>query len=106
MDILSIWHFIFFFVLAYFIKDNFLLITIIGVSWEIFEYYITNIPLTRDLLIKWWPIPIKYWEEKIITTKTGFINPWFIENIPLRIEDLIFNTLGYTSGLIFFKYFS
>ena len=103
MDFLSICHFVLYFIFAYFIKDNFLLITIIGIVWEIFEYTITNVPVTRDFLIKHWPIPIKYWNEKVKLkmekTETGLIIPWMTENLPLRIEDLIFNSFGYFCGM-------
>jgi len=104
MDILSICHFLIYFVLAFFIKEDYVLITIIGISWELFEYSITNIPLIRDFMIKYWPIPIKYWNEKVrksmTETETGLIIPWMTENVPLRIEDLLFNTLGYVCGTL------
>ena len=103
MDILSLYHFLIYFVLAFYIKDNYLLITILGISWEIFEYTITNVPLTRDFMIKYWPIPHRYWPEtaknNVQKTDTGLIIPWFTETIPLRIEDLFFNTLGYLCGI-------
>jgi len=103
MDILSLFHFLIYFFLAFYIKDNYLLIILLGISWEIFEYIITNYPPTRDFMIKHWPIHKKYWQGKVKSniryTETGLIIPWFTENLPLRIEDMFFNILGYYCGL-------
>ena len=103
MDILSIFHFLIYFVLAFYFNENYILITIMGISWEIFEYTITNVPQIRDFLIKNWPIPEKYWQEKVRLnkkkTETGLVIPWLTETVPLRMEDLLFNTLGYYCGV-------
>ena len=98
MDFLSICHFVLYFIFAYFIKDNFLLITIIGIVWEIFEYTITNVPVIRDFLIKHWPLRKKWMRDN------NNINvPWKTEQIEDRMEDLIFNTLGYYCGNYYFN---
>jgi hypothetical protein len=95
MDILSICHFLIYFVLAFFIKEDYVLITIIGISWELFEYSITNIPLIRDFLIKYWPL-----RNKWMLDNNGINVPWMTEQIKNRIEDLLFNTLGYVCGTL------
>jgi len=97
MDFLSIWHFVLYFILAYF-KQSYVLITIIGIVWEIFEYTITNVPVIRDFLIKHWPLRKKWMRDN------NNINvPWKTEQIEDRIEDLIFNTLGYYCGNYYFN---
>ena len=98
MDFLSICHFVIYFIFAYFYKDNFLLITIIGIAWEIFEYTITNVPVTRDFLIKYWPL-----RKKWMLDNNNINVPWKTEQIEDRIEDLIFNTLGYFCGNYYFN---
>ena len=66
-----IWHII---------KPGFI---ILGIIWEIFEYLIANNKITRNLLIKYWPIPVRYWDET---------------NIWNKIFDMIFNLSGYYVG--------
>jgi len=97
MDILTLWHFTIYFSLAYFIKDNYLLITIIGLTWELFEYSVTNIPIIRDFLIDIWPLKNKWMKDN-----QGINVPWKTEQVCDRIEDMVSNTLGYTCGLLFF----
>ena len=65
------------------IKNRYGLALMLGILWELFEYIITTHPLTQQLLITYWPIPQKYWEEK---------------NILNRFSDIMFNMAGYFVG--------
>ena len=83
IDPLSLVHFLQYFIFGLFFKDKYLFVIIASFLWEIFEYHFTRIKAIRKLLIKYWPIPQKYWEEK------NFIN---------RILDIKFNFIGYLIG--------
>jgi len=84
-DFLSIVHFFWFYLLGLFLKNNYLTAFAIGVLWEVFEYYITvKNEITRNLLINYWPVPQRIWDEEA-----------FNKN---RFSDLIFNMLGYHFG--------
>ena len=86
IDILSISHYINYVILWIYVKNNYILAFVLGIIWEIFEYYITNYEYTKNLLIKYWFIPQKYWEEK---------------NKYNRVFDIIFNMIGYTIGNLY-----
>ena len=81
IDILSLSHFINYFMVGLYVKNNHLLAFVIGIIWEIMEYIIVNIPYTRKLVLQYWPITIKRWENK-----------WN------KMFDIIFNMLGYMVG--------
>lgn len=83
-DFLSIIHFFWFYLLGKIIKNNYLFAFILGIIWEILEYFITKYPFTRNLLIKYWLIPKKIWDEDAFN-----IN---------RVSDILFNILGYHFG--------
>ena len=83
VDILSIIHFVIYFVIGLFIKNQYIFILFVGIMWEIFEYNIIKNKTIFNLLDKYWIIPKKYWEEK---------------NKYNRYYDIIFNMLGYTIG--------
>ena len=83
-DFLSIIHFFWFYLLGKIIKSNYLFAFILGIIWEILEYFITKYPFTRNLLIKYWLIPKKIWDEDAFN-----IN---------RVSDILFNMLGYHFG--------
>ena len=80
IDLLSLLHFINFFIFGLFYKKKYKLAFILGIIWEIFEYGIVNYPQTRHYIKKYWPIPQKYWDE------THMLNP---------VLDIFFNMLGY-----------
>ena len=82
-DLMSVMHFLIYFVLGIFLKDRFDIALLLGILWEVFEYTITRIKITRKIIIKYWPIPQRLWDEKYI------IN---------RFSDLVFNMLGYYVG--------
>ena len=41
----------------------------VGIVWEIFEYHATNNEKIERLLIEYWPVPKRLWEEKILLTE-------------------------------------
>ena len=83
IDILSLVHFVQYFFIALYIPNDYEFAIKLSVIWELFEYTMTNNPKINKLLVKYWPIPKKYWEEK---------------NIYNRLFDIIFNMLGYYIG--------
>lgn len=83
-DYLSFVHFFWFYLLGLFLKNNYIFAFFLGVFWEFLEFYITKTPFTRNLLIKYWPVPKKIWDEDALN-----IN---------RVSDIIFNMLGYHVG--------
>ena len=82
IDNLSIVHFLIYLVLGILVKDKYKLILVVSILWEVIEYILSNIQYTKDLLIKYWPIPEKYWNEKINN----------------KILDIMINMLGYYIG--------
>ena len=82
-DEMSIMHFTNYVALGLFIKNKYFFAFLIGIIWEIFEYNVTNNKYLENLLVEYWPIPKRLWEEK---------------NIFNRIVDLICNMLGYYVG--------
>ena len=82
IDKLSIVHFIIYLVFGITIKNKYKLVLLGSILWEVSEYILSNIKYTRNLLIKCWPIPEKYWNEKL-------------EN---KVLDIIINMLGYYIG--------
>tara|TARA_B100000029_G_C17228156_1_gene834339 strand:- start:21 stop:284 length:264 start_codon:yes stop_codon:yes gene_type:complete len=85
IDILSLNHFVFFVAVGVFIKNKYQLVLIVGILWEIFETMITSIPFTRNLVIKYWFVPQKYWDE----------------HLDNKIMDIIINLFGYHIGNIY-----
>ena len=83
IDLYSIIHFVNFFILGLFVKNKFEIAFVIGIMWEVIEYYITTIKYTSNLIKKYWPIPKKYWDE------SNCLNPVF---------DIFFNMFGYYLG--------
>lgn len=57
-------HFLIYIIIGIVFPNNYLLCFIISILWEIFEYLITYWNSTYKLLIKYWAIPEKYWNEK------------------------------------------
>ena len=83
IDLLTITHFVYYFIFGLFVKKKYVTTFLLGVLWEIFEYFLANNNRTKEYLIKNWPVPYKYWAEK---------------NIFNKVFDLIFNMLGYHLG--------
>ena len=82
IDIMSISHFVFFAVLGIYIKDKYELILGLCVLREVVEHMLVNNKCTKDLLLKYWPIPEKMWDKN--TTNSLF--------------DIIFSMVGYYVG--------
>ena len=82
IDIMSVSHFLFYFILGLFIKNNYKLIILLSILWEITEYVLSNNNYTKELLLKYWPIPQRLWDEQKYN----------------RIYDIIFNIMGYYIG--------
>ena len=87
IDILTLSHFINYFIAGLYFKDRYCLVLVIGVLWEVLEYYIVHNSYTRKLILKYWPIPIRKWEDK-----------WN------KLFDLISNMIGYYVGNNIHKY--
>ena len=85
IDIYSIFPFITDFIFGLYFKNKYVLAFILGILWELFEYGLAQNNNTKEFLIKYWPVPYKYWAEK---------------NIFNKVFDLIFNMLGYHLGNI------
>ena len=49
LDILSIAHFCIYYVIGLYIKNNYTLILILGILWELFEYYTVRNKTTKNL---------------------------------------------------------
>ena len=82
IDLWSVDHFIFFTFLGYFFPETFWSSLFIGILWEIIEYIIANNEFTRRILLNYWIIPEKYWNETI-------------QN---KLVDLCVNMIGYHIG--------
>ena len=83
IDLYSIIHFLNFFILGLILKNKYAFAFVIGIVWEVFEYYVTHHDYTSALIKKYWPIPQKYWDE------SNCLNPVF---------DIFFNMSGYYLG--------
>jgi hypothetical protein len=83
IDEMSIVHFFNFFILGLLLKNRLLFAFLLGIAWELFEYQFTRDETIRKLLIKYWPIPKRLWEEN---------------NILNRVFDLCCNMIGYYFG--------
>ena len=81
-DLLSFFHFLFYFCIGLFYKNKYFIILIIGILWEIFEKFIITNEYTKELLFKYWFIPELY------------IN----DTLEHSIVDIIINMIGYTIG--------
>ena len=82
IDLFHINHFILYFVIGLYYPNKYLIIVIISVIWEIFEYYLTINKTLYYAAKKYWIFPEKYWNE----------------NINNKIIDFIVNLCGYYVG--------
>tara|TARA_B110001454_G_scaffold212426_1_gene229233 strand:+ start:211 stop:522 length:312 start_codon:yes stop_codon:yes gene_type:complete len=83
IDMMSIIHFLIYLFFGILIKNKYKLVLILSILWEVFEYIVANIEFTKNLLVAYWPINIKYWNET---------------NVFNKLFDLIFNMMGYYIG--------
>lgn len=82
IDLMIINHFIIYFVIGYVVPHNYTLCLILSILWELFEIAITYFDYSYNLLVKYWPVPEYYWNEKY----------------PHKIIDIIINFCGYSIG--------
>ena len=82
LDILSIFHFLIYFVIGLYFKGYYKLILFIGILWEVFEYCLVSNKKTRKLMIQLWPIPIRYWHD----------------SFEHSMVDIMINMIGYYIG--------
>ena len=54
-------HFVLFAALGYKFPEYFYTLQLLGILWELFEYYIANNQQIKKTLYQLWPIPKKYW---------------------------------------------
>ena len=80
-DFLSVVHMCIFYLIGLVFKNAYLFAFLLGIGWELLEYTITSTPVTRGLLVKYWPVPKSIWDEKLFNTN--------------RLTDLVFNMIGY-----------
>ena len=64
-----------------FIKRKFHFVFILGLIWELFEYFVSQNETTKELLIKYWPVPQRIWEERNIMNK--------VMDMTLNMSDII-----------------
>jgi hypothetical protein len=83
IDMMGIIHFLIYLFFGILIKNKYKLVFILSILWEVFEYIVANIEFTKNLLVTYWPINIKYWNET---------------NVFNKLFDLIFNMMGYYIG--------
>jgi hypothetical protein len=81
-DVLSVNHFLIYFIAGLFFKNQYMLFFIISLVWEIFEYMISHTERARQFVIKYWFVPEKYWNEHYTN----------------KVLDVIINMTGYYIG--------
>lgn len=64
VDLITLVYFVNFFILGLFVKDQYGFAIIAGIMWEVYVGFITSWSVTRDLLIKYYPLPKEYWENR------------------------------------------
>ena len=96
-------HFYFFFPLGFFFSEYFFTIQIIGVLWELFEYYIDVNPKLLNKFGGCLDPKIKYSEFDNNNKKTNFIskiyNKWYYDNIVGSNHDKYVNPIDRLFGI-------
>ena len=82
LDLLSIVHFIIYFVVGLLWPNNYALFLFLGILWEIIEKAMIENEYIKSLLVRYWPIPERY------------IN----DTLEHSITDICINMIGYTIG--------
>ena len=85
---MSISHFTVFLIFGIFIKNQYFLMLIIGILWEILEIIVVNTDATRHFMDKYWPVPERYWDESCMNKYT----------------DLVVNLIGYHVGNVYIRH--
>ena len=88
IDILSLIHFLLWLAFGYIFPNKYLIVILLSILWELFEYMIVKVDVLYNLTKKYWFVPEKYWNEPIYN----------------KIVDMIFNILGYSVGCYIFYY--
>ncbi len=82
IDLFHINHFLLYFIIGLYYPNKYLMILIISLVWEVFEYILTKNKTLYNITKNFWIFPEKYWNE----------------NIYNKIIDLICNFIGYYVG--------
>ena len=83
IDILTIVHLLIWISIGYIFPNHYLNALLLGILWELFEYYIiVKVNIIYVFTKKYWFVPEKYWNERIYN----------------KIIDLIINMMGYYIG--------
>ena len=82
IDLASYSHFLTFFILGVFVKDKYKGALVLGILWEIFEYFISYNQDTNQFIVDNWVIPEYYWND----------------TFHHKVTDILFNMVGYHIG--------
>jgi hypothetical protein len=82
VDILTIVHFILYFILGVYFPNNKKEIFMFMILWELFEHLIVVNKTTYNLAKKYWIIPERYWNESMGN----------------KLVDIVANVVGYSLG--------
>mgnify|MGYP001254256754 CR=1 FL=1 len=82
IDLMSISHFLTFFILGVFVKNKYKGALLLGIIWEIFEYIISNNIKIKNFIIENWFVPERYWND----------------TIQHKFMDILINMIGYQIG--------
>jgi len=63
IDILSLFHFIIYLIIGKYYKNNYMIIILISLLWEQFEYIISRNSFIRTTIEEFWPIPSSMWKD-------------------------------------------
>ena len=85
IDPLSYGHFLIWFTFGLFIKNEYKLVLILGILWEIFERILISNEQIVKFLETYWIVPKTFW----------FTNE---KDISKNISDLVVNMIGYYIG--------
>jgi len=82
IDILSLSHFLFWLFIGLLLPNKYILVIIVSILWEIFEFCLVYFNPLYIFVKKYWFVPEKYWNETLTN----------------KILDIIVNLCGYTLG--------
>jgi hypothetical protein len=82
LDLMTISHFMIYVVIGLFFPYQWTPALVIMVLWELFEILISKVLALKQIVLKYWFVPERYWNEK-------WINKTF---------DIIFNIAGFIVG--------
>ena len=85
VDLLSLVHFIIYFILGLYWEKNYVIVLFIGIIWELLEKAMIENEYIKSLLVRYWPIPERY------------IN----DTLEHSVTDICINMIGYTIGSSF-----